>query len=478
MRQQVTGWTKLAALAVTLLALGACGGSKNNTGGITVPGLSTASVTGIFSEATLVAVDAANNSEVRRATASGYQQSVSLTVAIGKSYKFYLVQNEGTAGQRVYPLYQGGANRFAVSSTGALDFGLITTATGTARPARDITLIQGVTGAGEDTAFPASLATSAFGAADLAGDWQVLQLVSGSNSRWIRKAVTIAASGASPQAPFVSSLDSGTAQAATYLITPGGVVTSQAGLATQFSGLMARDKGLVIGTTSPDAGNRALVVMIKSGGVYSAADLQGSWKYSQLVAGASSSWARGAAAIAPDGSVTVSDPAGSAGAGAVAPEALTGALALSPAGILSAAGQPTFYGVMSPDKNLLFAVHTGTGAAPSLTVLTRVGPTAFTRNDLRSSWRANYLSAPGGSSGASYWGRASFNADATASYLENIVQSNGTSADATVTSALAADGTVSFAGTDFSGTIAPGSNFMSGVLTEGDGDFTLYTFIK
>ena len=60
------------------------------------------------------------------------------------SYKFYLIENDGTADARLFPLYQGAANRFSVSAITTIDLGFIGTATGIALPARDMTKIGGV----------------------------------------------------------------------------------------------------------------------------------------------------------------------------------------------------------------------------------------------------------------------------------------------------------------------------------------------
>ena len=478
MRHYLTRSAKLAFPVLATLALVACGSANSKPDGITVPGLTTAFVAGSLSDATLVAVDAASNTEERRVAAPGYRQSFSLPLTIGKNYKFYLVQNEGSAAQRVYPLYQGSANRFSISSTTSMDFGYLSVATGVARPANDVTLTKGVAGAGEDAAIPATLSASAFSKADLQGDWQVLQLVVGSNSRWIRKTITINAAGSSPQADYVSSQDRGTTPAASFSVTSGGAVTSQVGISGLFSGAMTRDKSMIIGTLSLDAGNQALVVMLKSGTLYSQADLQGDWKIHRLIGGGNPAWARADATLDAGGGLSVANAASSAGAGGVLPDTLSGALAIDPAGSVGDPALPAFYGVMSAGKDLVFAVNTDSGAAPSLTLFTRVKGAAATRDGLRGSWRANWLSAPKVASGSSAWGRAFYQVDSGVSYLESMLQNNGALPDAPLTTEVSATGTVAFSGSDFSGFVSPAGDFMVGVMTEGNGNLSLYTFIK
>lgn len=398
-----------------------------------------------------------------------------MPLAIGKSYKFYLIDNAGTADERVYPLYQGSANKFSVATTNFLDFGFISTATGVAIPANDITQIKGVTSDGGDKAFPGNLAASAFTNADVQGSWQTIQIVSGSKPRWVRSITTMDFSGISSSASYVSSLDSGMTEAATYTITPGGVVTAQSGLSTIFSGMMARDKSMIIGTSSPSAGNYGLVIMIKSGAAYATADLQGNWKYNQLVASTGSAWAHGDASIDANGTISVTNATSSV---SPVPDTLSGNLSIESSGIVAASSQPSFYGVMSADKELLFAISTNSDNSPNLMIFTRVNSVAFSADDLHGVWRANWLSTTNSASSTTYWGRAFLNVDSGNSYLQSILQSYGTSSDTAISTTIAANGAVSFTNTDFSGIIALGKNFVVGTFSNGSANFSLYTFIK
>jgi hypothetical protein len=484
MQKNFMRFVKLMTLAIVTIALAACGRSHDNTYyGVTIPGMGTASISGYVSGGTIVVVDAASNTEVRRIASTRYaagQKSFSMPLAIGKSYKFYLIDNAGTADERVYPLYQGSANKFSVSTTNFLDFGFISTVTGVAIPANDITQIRGVVADGEDKAFPGNLAASAFTGADLQGTWQMLQLVCGKSSRWVRSTIALAADGTSTGADYVSSLDSGTTPAAAYAITPGGIVTVQNGLTNIFSGVMARDKRMIIGTASPEVGNYGMVIMIRSGAAYAAADLQGDWKYNQLVAGANPAWAHGDASIDATGAISVTKAASSA---TTAPDTLSGNVSIDPVGIVTASSRPSFYGVMSSDKNLLFAVATNADNSPCLTIFTRFNSLAYSAEDLHGMWRANWLSATNSAFSTSYWGRAFFNVDNGNSYLQSITQSYGASFDAAISANITKDDitkdvVVSFANTDFSGIISLGKNFVVGTMTNGSGNFSLYTFIK
>jgi hypothetical protein len=479
MQKYFMRFVKLMTLAIVTISFVACGRRHNNGYyGVTIPGMGTASISGSVSGGTIAAVDAVSNTEVRRVVSIGYAaglKTFSMPLATGKSYKFYLIDNAGTADERVYPLYQGAANKFAISTTNSLDFGLVSTTTGVAIPANDITKIKGVASDGEDKTFPGNLAASAFTSADLQGNWQTLQIVSGSNSRWVRSITTMDNNGISSPASYVSSLDSGTTEAATYAITPGGVVSVQSGLSNIFSGVMARDKSMIIGPSSPGAGNYGLVIMFKSGTDYAAADLEGAWKYNQLVAGANPAWARGDASMDANGLISVTNAASSASS---THDTLSGNLSIGSSGIVTTSTQPSFYGVMSADKEHLIAVTTNSDSSPGLMIFTRVNSVAFSADDLHDIWRANWLSTTNSTTSTSYWGRAFLNVDSGNSYLQSILQSYGASSDAAISTSIAANGVVSFTNTDFSGIITLGKNFVVGTMTNGSGNFSLYTFIK
>jgi hypothetical protein len=281
--------------------------------------------------------------------------------------------------------------------------------------------------------------------------------------------------GISSSASYESSFDSGMTEAATYTITPGGVVTVQSGLSNILSGVMAKDKNMIIGTSSPGAGNYGLVIMVKSGTSYTASDLQGNWKYNQLVVGSNPAWARGDASMDATGAISVTDAKSSA---SPVPDTLNGSLSIDSAGIVAASSRLSFYGVMSADKELLFAISTNSDNSPNLVIFTRVNSVAFSADDLNGMWRANWLSTTNSASSTSYWGRAFLNVDSGNSYLQSILQSYGTSSDAAISTTIAANGTVSFTNTDFSGIIALGKNFVVGTLSNGSANFSLYTFIK
>jgi len=466
------------AAALAALALVACSGGGGTQSFNAVAGITTASISGAVSGSTFVAADAATNAEVGRVTADvplvqGYK-TFSLNLAPGRTYKFYLVENDGSSGERVFPLYQGSVNKFLISAITTIDLGFIATDTGVAIPANDMTQVQGVAAAGADTTMPPSLAGAAFTGADLAGKWNVLQISGGSASRWMRSSISIDGAGKAAAAPYVSSSGSGTTTATSYSLSTAGTVTLQGGVVNDFRGFMSRDKGKIIGTYSPNPGEYALILMVKSGATYTAADLQGTWKYNRLLAGSGQAWERGDATVAADGTITVTGVSKSTGSGST----ITGALSMDAAGVVTDPASTSFYGVMSGDKDLIVALATSDDGMPGIAVYTRTGDKAHGATDMQGSWQMSWLSVGDGTSTASYYGRAVLVADSTGYTMKQIDLGGVTASDRAITVSVDDSGAVLFAGTAFSGTFSLDGTMIVGVLSESNGDSSLYTLMK
>jgi hypothetical protein len=119
------------------LSLTACGGGGGGGGGVTPS--SNATITGSVLGTTVMAVDAATNAVVESAVADPSTKTFSMQLPIGKNYKFYLLENEGTTFARSYPLYvvnQGqNQNVFSVGQANTIDLGFMDTTSGAAVPA-------------------------------------------------------------------------------------------------------------------------------------------------------------------------------------------------------------------------------------------------------------------------------------------------------------------------------------------------------
>jgi hypothetical protein len=473
MRHFFTGLKRTLTAGLLALALASCsGGGAGDPNFLAPAGITTASVSGSVSDSTFVAVDASSNAEVGRvaaSTAGAGPKSFSLPLPAGRSYKFYLIENAGSPEARLFPLYQGAANRFSISAVTTVDLGSLSTATGIALASKDPTKVGGVSAAGEDRTVPANLAAAAFSSADLQGSWSVLQIVGGANPRWVRGTVAIDAAGTAPAAVNQSSVGSGSFPSASYSIKASGMVSFASGITGGFQGIMTRDRGMIVGNYTPDAGDYGLVLMVKSGGAFAQSDLQGSWSYHRLQVGAASGWSRGSVSIDGSGAAIFTGASNSGEA-----SSSTGLLEIDAAGFVSDPGQPEGFGVLSPDKNLLVTVGREPGGAASLTVLVRSAGASFSGADYQGIWRMNWLTA--GSS--SNWGRTLLVLEASgAAAQRSTLLSYGSAPDSALTLDLFSDGGVQMADTDFSGFLSPGKDVLVGTRTDGTG-FSLCLLVK
>ena len=88
-------------------------------------------ITGSVSGTTIVAYDA-QGSRVASATPTGTPPNrvFSIVLPVGGTYVLFLVENEGTVNQRVFPLYADGSlttNRIPLAEPGTIDLGFVDT---------------------------------------------------------------------------------------------------------------------------------------------------------------------------------------------------------------------------------------------------------------------------------------------------------------------------------------------------------------
>jgi hypothetical protein len=135
------------------LLLAACGGGGSD-GDSTE---SQATVTGTVAGTTIVAYDADNNPVASVVATGTGTKSFSLTVPAGDIYKFYFIENENSATERVLPLYVGGVNLFFIDSGTTIDLGFVDTTTAVAVPTYSPLEVDGVSSSGEEPTLPLSL---------------------------------------------------------------------------------------------------------------------------------------------------------------------------------------------------------------------------------------------------------------------------------------------------------------------------------
>jgi len=169
-------WVQVAVILCLLSFFSACGGGG---GGDSVVGLTTpvtpattgsTTITGSVSGGTIVAVNESNAEAARStattavaAVAASATKTFSLRVPSGHSYRFYLILNENTLDEAVYPIYQNTAtdvyvNVFSIvnGSNLTIDIGLITTYTSPTYIAfpQKSPIVAGVTSGGTITGVP------------------------------------------------------------------------------------------------------------------------------------------------------------------------------------------------------------------------------------------------------------------------------------------------------------------------------------
>lgn len=132
----------LLLLLLLIIVITGCGDTGETTQAS--DGGNAATITGTVAGTTVKVFDLSGN-EIASNTASGIPNTFTLNVPAGGSYKFYLIENEGTANERVFPLYQGTTNVFNISSAVTIDLGFVDTSSGNAVPTNNPLIASEVT---------------------------------------------------------------------------------------------------------------------------------------------------------------------------------------------------------------------------------------------------------------------------------------------------------------------------------------------
>jgi len=150
-RFSVAIYVLLLSLAILLSGCSGGGSGSSGIGGVTVTGTASGTV--------IVAIDQ-NNKEVARAAAVGIPKTFAVNLPVGGTYRFYLIEDQDTINETIFPLYQGTTNNFSITSSATIDLGFVDTTTGVAIPAKNPLLISGVSSAGEIKSFPETLVSA------------------------------------------------------------------------------------------------------------------------------------------------------------------------------------------------------------------------------------------------------------------------------------------------------------------------------
>ena len=461
----------LGGLCLGLLACGGGGGGNDGPKNVILTG----TVTGT----TVVAYDETGARTTAVASGSSVPKTFSITLTTGHTYALYLVENEGSTNQRVYPLYADASatvNLLKLGEPGTIDLGFVDTSSGNAVPSKNPLFANGVSGAGNSTTIPPDLAATStvFRPADLAGRWAMHALaVTPVTVRWVRATLEVGADGMAsftsledPDGPF------GSVPTALMTLTPGGMLQMAQ---SNFLGAMASGKDLVGWTgTLPPLGE-ALGVLVKQTTGRAGTEVVGTFEFHRFKGIGSSegdagrgSWARGRLTIdarlevsVVAGTFQTSDPAHDTSSG------LVGVASVASDGTVRLSSDPTFEGTLSPDGKTLVATTTD-GGEHALLILQRT-PSGIASSSLEGTWNLRQLEYQPGSIGE--WARGKATVTSGVATLIELAPSSGSTDPVPVT--VSPEGAVTITGdTTFHGTLSAGGRLLVGTTSVDSGATT------
>ena len=390
------------------IALAACGGG--GSGSSSVSG-GTATLQGSVPGTVFVAVDDDTNLEVGRVTATGTPKTFSMVVPTGTNYRFYVMENEGTGNSRVYPMYMGTNNVFGLDNTAngqMISLGMIRPdlGTGKATPSNTPSLMMG---RGANAVIPPSIAVMAFSMDNVKGTtWGYNTMMTSGTMGWEHGTLSFDNNGLGHMTgifrngtplpdrdniPYGMSLSG-------MLLNPGD---------NTFQCVVSRDRSVMVATFTDGTGGPAMMIGQRRGGAFQpdGSDMTGSWQFQRLTAGSdntTSGWAYGTMQFT-FGSASITSMTTNAGVGGGG----NFAFSMDGNGIMTNAGDPSFYGVMSMDKSMIVATDTN-GGTPEIWVMMKTA-TASTA-DMVGGWVMHSVSS--GNSGSRDW-----------TYGHSVVDANG-----------------------------------------------------
>jgi fibronectin type 3 domain-containing protein len=265
-----------------------------------------------------------------------------------------------------------------------------------------------------------------FSQADLAGTWNVRVLRSGASSGWYLSTISVdnttgnvsvlGTSGPlTPPAVSALSITAGTG-------VSGGVVTETGASSNPtFHGKMSSGKTLIVGTSTQGTSFDLHVFVKRVPGVtFGSADLASkTFKYHRIYSGSSQIWEIGTGSTNASGLITFSSQEDKNGP--IDPVSPATTLSVDGTGIVTIVAEPTFTGVMSPDKKIIVGTSTDAAGKFSLRIL-QVRGQSYTQADLA----GEYVAYSYHSDSTSSWARATWNTNISGTVnVTNIVNSDG-----------------------------------------------------
>ena len=391
----------VGALFVILIAaaLAACGGGGSSSS--TVPiGTGTATIQGSVPGTVFVAVNNDTNLEVGRVTAAGTPKNFSMVVPTGTNYRFYVMENEGTANSRIYPMYMGTSNVFELDNTAdgqMISLGMVSPdmGTGKATPAITPPLMMG---RGANAMVPPSLAGSAFSMDNMVGSsWGYNTMMTSGTMGWEHGTLSFDNNGLGHMTGIVRN---GTPLPArdniSFTMSLSGMLLNPGD--NTFQCVVSRDMSVMVATFTDNIGGPAMMIGQKRGGTFhtDGSDMTGTWRFQRFTAGSdnvTSGWAYGTMQFV-FGSASITSMTTNAGLGGGG----NFAFSMDNNGIMSNTGDASFHGVMSMDKSMIVATDTN-GGQPEVWVMMR--PTTASTTDILGDWVMHAVSS--GNPGSRDW---------------------------------------------------------------------------
>ena len=392
---------------VTLsIAIAACGGGgggsstvPGGTGTGTGPGIGMATIQGSVPGTVFVAVNNDTNLEVGRVTATGTPKTFSMDVPTGANYRFYVMENDGTSNTRIYPMYMGTNNVFALDNTAdgqSISFGMINPDMGTGRatPTNTPTLMMG---RGANGSVPPSLAGMAFSMDDVMGTtWGYNTMMTSGTMGWEHGTLSFDSNGGHMTGIVRNGTPLPDRNNIPYTMSLSGMLLNP-GDGT-FQCVVSRDRSVMVATFTDGTGGPAMMIGQRRGGTFQAdgSDMDGTWRFQRFTAGSdntTSGWGYG----------TMGINAGFAGITPVTTNTGSGTtgnftFSMDANGIMTRVGDPSFHGVMSMDKSMIVATDTN-GGNPEIWVMMK--GTTGTTADMMGDWVMHSVSS--GNPGSRDW---------------------------------------------------------------------------
>ncbi|HSE14073.1 MAG TPA: hypothetical protein VLB08_00645, partial [Candidatus Deferrimicrobium sp.] len=302
---------------------------------------------------------------------------------------------------RVYPMYIGANNVFALDNTAdgqTISLGMVKPdlTTGRCTPAESPVLMMS---RGANTMFPTSMAGSAFSMDNVMGTtWGYNTMLTSGTMGWEHGTLSFDNNGQGHMSGIVRN---GTSlpniDNIPYTMSLSGMLFKPGD--NTFQCVVSRDRSMMVATFTDGTGSPAMMIAQKRGGVFhtDGSDMTGTWRFQRLTAGSdntTSGWAYGTMGIV-SGSATILSMTRSAAGSEVG---TTFTYSMNDNGIMSKTGDPSFHGVMSMDRSMIVATDTS-GGNPELWVMMK--NTAGTTADMAGDWVMHSVSS--GNPGSRDW---------------------------------------------------------------------------